>query len=224
MNYREQRWEPSELNGGKLCEVAYTILRGYVDGSYPAKASKPSNMLDSCRDLEKAGQSVPRSVRIQIPRMLIALYEIRNNRGVGHVGGDVNPNEMDASCVVQMSKWVVAELVRLFHNTTTERATEIVGALSNREIALIWNAGGTRRVLDHNLSAVRQTLLLLYAEPGGMAEKDLVASIEPSSAANYRRDVLRPSHKKRLLEYNQTTGKVMISPKGILLVEAELLG
>lgn len=23
-NYRERRWEPSELNGGKLCEVVYT--------------------------------------------------------------------------------------------------------------------------------------------------------------------------------------------------------
>ena len=32
-NYRENRWEPAELNGGKLCEVTYSILRGYVDGN-----------------------------------------------------------------------------------------------------------------------------------------------------------------------------------------------
>jgi hypothetical protein len=32
-NYRQGRWEPSELNGGKLCEVAYAILRGYVDNT-----------------------------------------------------------------------------------------------------------------------------------------------------------------------------------------------
>ena len=38
-NFRERRWEPSELNGGKLCEVVYTILRGHIDGKFPAKAS-----------------------------------------------------------------------------------------------------------------------------------------------------------------------------------------
>ena len=51
-NYRERRWEPSELNGGKLCEVVYTILRGHVDGKFPPKASKPANMVDACKALE----------------------------------------------------------------------------------------------------------------------------------------------------------------------------
>ena len=32
-NFREHRWEPSELNGGKLCEVVETILKGYIDNS-----------------------------------------------------------------------------------------------------------------------------------------------------------------------------------------------
>jgi len=46
-NFRESRWEPSELNGGKLCEVVYTILRGYVDNSFPTKAAKPRNIVDA---------------------------------------------------------------------------------------------------------------------------------------------------------------------------------
>src|SRR2546428_9970348 len=90
VNFRETRWTASELDGGKLCEVVYTILRGHVDGSFPSGPSKPSNMVQSCMDLAKADATrFPRSVRIQIPRLLIALYEVRNNRGVGHVGGDV---------------------------------------------------------------------------------------------------------------------------------------
>ncbi|MEO1303280.1 MAG: hypothetical protein AAFV36_08935 [Myxococcota bacterium] len=222
-NFRERRWEPSELNGGKLCEVAYTILRGHVDGKFPAKASKPRNMVDACRALEKAGAHFPRSVRIQVPRMIIALYEIRNNRGVGHVGGDVEPNEMDATCVLQMAKWIVAELIRILHATTTERATEIVSALSGREIAMIWRVDGVARVLDSSLSAKSQTLLLLYSATGGMDEKDLVAAIEPSKASNYRRDVLRPAHKARLIEYNEAKRTAKISPAGAKLVEDQLL-
>jgi len=66
-NYRERRWEPAELNGGKLSEVAYTILKGYADGKYPAKAKKPSNMVDACKRLETEAAHAPRSIRIQIP-------------------------------------------------------------------------------------------------------------------------------------------------------------
>ena len=43
--------------------------------------------------------------------MIVALYEIRNDRGVGHTGGDVDPNHMDASMVLAGAKWLVAELV-----------------------------------------------------------------------------------------------------------------
>src|SRR5882757_8029621 len=80
-NFREGRFEPAELNGGKLCEVVFTILRGHVDEKFPAKPSKPPNMVDACKNLEKADPNLfSRSVRIQIPRVIIALYEIRNNR------------------------------------------------------------------------------------------------------------------------------------------------
>ena len=30
LNYRDGRWEAQNLDGGRLCEVAYTILDGYT--------------------------------------------------------------------------------------------------------------------------------------------------------------------------------------------------
>lgn len=51
-NYSERRWEPSELNGGKLCEVVYTVINGALTGKYLAKPSKPGNLVDACRALE----------------------------------------------------------------------------------------------------------------------------------------------------------------------------
>ena len=60
-NFRERRWEPTELNGGKLCEIVYSILAGHVDGSFPASPSKPRNMYDACKRLEQA-VGFPRSV------------------------------------------------------------------------------------------------------------------------------------------------------------------
>lgn len=222
-NFRERRWEPAELNGGKLCEVVYCILRGYVDGNYPASSSKPSNFYDACLRIEKEPASLGRSVRIQIPRMLVALYEMRNNRNVGHVGGDVDPNHMDAVCVLHMAKWIVAELVRVFHKVSLPEASALVEALSEREIALIWDAGGVRRVLDTRLTMLEKTLVLLFSSPDPISEKDLVSSVEHSNLSAYRRDVLRKAHKDRLLEYHESNRTVAISPTGIRRVEEKIL-
>src|SRR5262249_37594630 len=95
-NFVEERWEPAELNGGKICEVVYSIINGFLSGAFPPKAHKPPNMVSACRALENIAPDPnrlgDRSLRILIPRLLPFLYEIRNNRGVGHVGGDVSPN------------------------------------------------------------------------------------------------------------------------------------
>lgn len=224
-NYRERRWEPAELNGGKLCEIVYSTLRGHVDSKYPARAKKPGNMVDACKKLETDTDpaTVPRSIRIQIPRMLIALYEIRNNRNVGHVGGDVDPNPMDAVCVLQMSKWIVAELVRILHAVDTETATEVVDRLVKRETPLIWQVDGKRRVMNTGLSMRDKTLVLLHADGGEVSEGNLTSWIEHSNPSVYRRDVLRGAHKNRLLEYDQSRGMVQISPRGIEHVEDTLL-
>jgi hypothetical protein len=221
-NYRAHRWEPSELNGGKLCETTYTILRGHVDGQMPSAPSKPSNFVDACRALEVAGSHFPRSVRIQIPRVLMALYEVRNNRGVGHVGGDVDPNHMDATLVLGMSKWIIAELIRVFHQVDTTEATALVDTLVEREIPAVWEVNGKRRVLDASLTMREKTLLLLYAHRGPVTEGDLVSWVEHSNPSVYRRDVLKPAHKQKLLEYDQTARTVEISPTGVRMVEENI--
>ena len=222
-NFRERRWEPSELNGGKLCEVVYSIVKGQVDGQFPAKASKPANMVDACRKLEQAPSAFPRSFRIQIPRMLIALYEIRNNRGVGHVGGDVDPNEMDATCVLQMAKWTLTELIRAFHSTSVAEAQAVVASITEREIPLLWVVDGIRRVLDTKLSMADKTLVILYSASGGLLEPELVQAVEHSNPSAYRRDVLRKLHKKRFLEYNDSSRLAVISPLGSAHVEKSIL-
>jgi hypothetical protein len=221
-NYRERRWEPSELNGGKLCEVVNTILRGHVDGKMPSKASKPSNMVDACKALEKADASFPRSVRIQIPRMLVALYEIRNNRGVGHVGGDVNPNAMDARIVLESAKWIMAELVRVFHNLNTTEAEDVVDALVERTVPIVWEVAARRRVLDADLKMKEQTLLLLYSAGRPVSEKELLSWVEHSNPSTYRRDVLGKAHRARLIEYDEDSGLVHLSPTGVEYVEKHL--
>jgi hypothetical protein len=222
-NFTERRWEPAELNGGKLSECAYSICFGMCSGKMPPKASKPQNMPQACRELENKYPQALRSVRIQIPRMIIALYDIRNDRGVGHTGGEVNPNHMDALCVLQMSKWVVAELVRLLHHMPVDEAADLVEALVEREVPLVWKVGNKRRALDPKMSMPDKTLLLLHGCTGPVSEADLIDWTEHTKASLYRRDVLRRAHRAKLLEYDEQAKAVVISPTGVAHVEQKLI-
>ena len=172
--------------------------------------------------MEKA-TSAPRSIRVQIPRMIIALYEIRNNRNVGHVGGDVDPNHMDAVCVLQMAKWVMAELIRVLHQMPVDEASDLVEALVEREVPLVWKVGDQKRVLDPKMKMKDKTLLLLHGSLGSVDETDLTSWVEHSNPSIYRRDVLRPAHRARLLEYDGDQRTVTLSPVGVAYVEEKLL-
>lgn len=222
-NFREHRWEPSELNGGKLCEAVFTVAEGYLNGAnYPPRATKPQRFPQACLALEQKYAQVPgsRSPRILIPRMMVGLYDIRNNRGVGHAGAEVDPNHMDATVVVYMSKWLVAELVRLLHSLSTAEATEIVDGLIEREVAWVWSHEDSKRVLRTGLTWKQQTLVLLLTQTGAVAEANLVRWLEHKSTASYRKDVLRPMHRDRLIDYDESKRTIRLLPPGVTAAEA----
>jgi hypothetical protein len=218
-NFMEHRWSPSELSGGKFCEIVYTILDGYFAGSYLPSPTKPKDFVAACRALEsKAGG--PRSFQILIPRMLPALYEIRNNRGVGHAGGDVDPNSMDAAAVLSMASWVMAELVRVFHGTSTSEAQEAVEGLVERRIPAVWSNGDVRRVLRTGLKLKDQIILLVGAATTPTANQ-VYEWTEYKNRAHFN-SVLRGLHSSRFVEYDQSTGRVILLPPGSTYL-AELL-
>jgi len=70
---------------------------------------------------------------------------------------------MDAVCVLQISKWIVAELIRVLHNRPVDEAAAIVDALVERESPLVWRVGEKLRVLDAKLSMKDKALILLHA-------------------------------------------------------------
>ncbi|MDD5586179.1 MAG: hypothetical protein PHY92_04380 [Alphaproteobacteria bacterium] len=226
-NYLEHRWEPSELNGGKFCEIVYTVIKGFLEGKFSAEPSKPKNMRDACRSLEEIPANLQRlgdrSLRILIPRMLPALYEIRNNRGVGHVGGDVNPNYLDATAVYGIASWMLAELIRIFHSVSTKEAQETVDALIERKLPLIWEIEGVKRVLDPSIGNSDQVLLLANRMTSWVSVRNLFDWVEYSSLSMFRKRIIVPLHEKRLIEFDRNEDRIKISPTGVREVEHRIL-
>ncbi|MCC7432016.1 hypothetical protein IT412_00665 [Candidatus Peregrinibacteria bacterium] len=226
-NYLEQRWEAAELNGGKFCECVYAIVHGYLTGTYSAKPSKPKDMFASCRALENiqpdASRVGDRSMRILIPRAIPYLYEIRNNRGVGHVGGDVDSNFLDATSVYNMSNWIMAEFVRIFHNTTTKEAQTFVDCLAEWKPLLVWQLEDIKRVLSPKMSKTDQTLILLLTTSTWVLDKDIFDWVEYSNLKKFQRNILLPLHKKRFIEYDANQKRLSISPIGVQYAKKKLI-
>lgn len=221
-NYREGRWKASELDAGWFCEIVFTILDGHLKGDvYAAKAVKPTRFNDACKKLENAPATYSDSARLTIPRVLVGLYDVRNRRGVGHVGGEVSANHMDATFLLHSCQWVMAELVRMFHDTDVESATAIVDALVDRTLPVIWRVGETRRLLDTTLSIKDSVLLLLYGEPDGATDYQLADELE--KRPDNLRAVLKKMHTERLIEFRRAGDTARISPTGIRHVEDVLL-
>ena len=214
--YYEGRWSPAELSGGRFCEIVYTILDGHTSGTFARSPSKPRNFVDACRRLE-SDTGVPRSFQILIPRILPALYEVRNNRNVGHVGGDVDPSRMDAGFVVETTKWILAELIRVFHSTTPEEADRAVQQLATITVPIVWDGGDVRRVLDPKMSLKNQVLLLASTSPGGATLEELERFIEPKTQG-YLTRTIRALHSDRLIELRESTGLVRVLPPGAVEV------
>ena len=213
-NYAEHRWSPAELGAGRFCEIVYCILEGYGSGKFPSRATKPSDFPTACRRLE-SNSNVPRSFQILIPRTLPALYEVRNQRGVGHVGGDVDPNHMDATFVVSATNWVLAELVRVFHNLSIVEAQQLVDAIAERRVPLIWQGEEVRRVLNSKIDTREQVLILVASVPGKVGVQALRDWIEYKNSTRFL-SILAKLHSERMIEFSKSKSSVEILPPGSL--------
>ena len=211
-NYAEHRWRPSELSGGFFCEIVYTILHGHAVANYAAAPKKPDDFPTACKALEK-NTRVPRSFRILIPRALPALYEIRNSRGVGHAGGAVDSNHMDATLVLSMANWVMAELVRELHTLPIKEAQALVDALADRRIPLVWEGGSMRRVLDPSMKLWEQIIILVASKSGGVTVTELFDWTGYDNKSYFRK-TLREFHGKRWIELAKDETTLEILPPG----------
>jgi hypothetical protein len=132
---------------------------------------------------------------------------------VGHVGGDVDPNHMDANAVLSLASWIMAELIRVFHGLKIEEAQRAVNAIAELRTPLVWTDGDVRRIIDTSLTLKQQILLLTGTSPTQVQVTDLLRWTEYKDTGYFMR-LLRKMHKERLLELSQKETLVQILPPG----------
>jgi hypothetical protein len=149
---------------------------------------------------------------------------MRNKRGIGHVGGDVDANAIDVATMAKTADWVVCELIRINHGLSLEEAQDIVDGISVRQLPSIWEVAGKKRVLKDGLKAKDQTLLLLYSNPdSAVLLEDICDWVEYSNPGVFKSKIIKELHKLRLLEFDTDSESIILSPKGVKYVEENLM-
>lgn len=224
-NSVEARHDAAGLAAGKFCETVLRHLQSVVMGSHIGFRKKIGNFADECRKLigSPSGSS-SESERVILPRALVFLYTMRNKRGIGHVGGDVDANEIDTAVMARMADWVICELIRIHHGLSLDEAQDLVDSISVRQLPDIWEVAGKKRVLKEGVKARDQVLLLLYSSAhSAILVEDLCDWIEYSNPHVFKTDIIQSLHKGRLVEHDRHTESVVLSPKGAKYVEDSLL-
>ena len=208
------------MNGGKFTEACARILEQELTGTYTPLGTPIRNMALLLRGFESQPATHNESIRVHIPRVLLSIYNIRNRRGVGHLGGDVNANVADSTLIISNADWILAELYRIFYSTSLEEAQKIVNELVSRKLILVHKIGQTYRVLATFLSFKEQTLLLLMTSyPNPVTDKELIEHLEYSNPSMFKTRILLPLHKERKIEFSKN-GEALILPPGVKFIES----
>jgi len=224
-NCAEGRYDAAGLATGKFCEVVLRHLQNAVTGTYIQFSKKIGNFADECRKLiASPSGAATDSERVILPRALVFLYTMRNKRGIGHIGGDVDANEIDTAVMTRTADWILCELIRIHHGVSLEEAQDLVDNISIRQLPVIWEIAGKKRVLKEGLTASDKALVLLYSSrETAVLVEDLCDWIEYSNLSVFKTKVLKILHKKRMIEYDKEIDAVFLSPTGAQHVEDSIL-
>lgn len=223
--YNDDAYDAIGISAGKICEAVLRILEHALTGHSTAYGTHIGNFADACRKLEQHPKTAGiESLRVIIPRALLFIYTIRNKRGIGHSGGDVEANRTDITTIVTACTWVICELIRIYRKLSLEDAQGLVDTLTTRRIPQVWEIMGKKRVLRTDLNFKDKVLLLCYACPReGILVEDLFEWVEYSGMSMFKRTVLTPLHDAKMIEYDTENDAVIISPLGEKYAEDNLV-
>ena len=213
------QYEPSQLKCAKFAEVVMRILEYITKKSY-TPFDKSLSLDELAKELEQLPRNkFPDSLRIHIPRILRATYDIRSKRGVAHVG-KVNPNLMDATFVVSACDWIMAEFIRLYHTDDSNEAQRTVDSIVERRIPIIEEFGDELRVLALDLSVADKILVILYKKhPNYVSANDLKNWIKTRSPSYITTALMQLDYQVKIYRKGNEN---IITRRGIKYVEENL--
>ena len=213
--YKKRNWQYFGNEVGRFIEIAIRIIEFKTEGKYNGLEERlPIFNEKRIKDFEQSSICNNISFKILIPRQLYSMYTIRNKRGMIHIN-EIDPNYMDATLLINMQKWVLAEFIRNSSQLDYEESLNIIESIIAKEKSLIWIEGDILKILDNSLDLEEKILCILYYE-NNINEKRLFELSEYSNITRFKKK-LQLMHKEQKINYS--IDKITISPIGMNIAE-----
>ena len=179
----------SAVEGGRFCEAAFRLLQHVTESKYtPLNKTLPKtdDLIFKLSQLDSS--KFNDAVRLHIPRSLRLVYDIRNKRDTAHLSDGIDPNLQDATLVVTVIDWVLAEFIRLYHNVSANAASKMVDGIVKRVAPVVQDFNGFLKVQNPKLGVSDHCSVLLYQRgEEGATYDELAKWARPPMRANLPR-------------------------------------
>jgi hypothetical protein len=206
-------WQPTELDGGRLCEAVARCLY-QIDSGTVTHSQLPGEICEKVEDLKNQHpHKLSSAERTHICKAISLVYKFRSARGSVHISPIYKADYMDSMLMVHAGKWIFAEFLRLAWKKDKGVIAETIANIVQLEYSLIHELDGTPLVLE-TVSAPNEVLLLLnHAENHRLSKDELTRQAKNNKASNVATAV------SRLLKENEirttgTAGEIALTPKG----------
>lgn len=213
----------SAVEGGRFCEAAFRLLEFVSKNKKNTPLGKPLDTERLIRELANVPSSQYNdSIRLHIPRSLRLVYDIRNKRDAAHLADGIDPNLQDATLVIGVLDWVLAEFIRLYHDVPANTASKMVDGIVKRSAPIVQDFAGFQKILNPKLEVSDHCCVLLYqrGEDGALYE-ELGHWARPKMRSNLRRALNALIEKKDFVHFDGE--RYFITRLGEQYVEGENL-
>lgn len=206
-------WKPSELHGGQFCEAVaralYQFDTGIIEHELPGKIC--DLLLDRGTKLS-VHHHIDSKHRNHFCRVLQTIYKLRSDRGVAHISGLFNANQLDAMLIVSSVKWLFGEFLLLTWKKDRSEVISIIETLVQFEHPLIHDLDGEPLILSNDLSAAEEVLVHLQHSQSGRLTRNELKQFIKKDQSTVGRAISRLSSSKEVRI--SKSGDVVITPLG----------
>ncbi len=207
-------WQPSELDGGRLCEAISRAVY-QLDSGTITNSQLPN---DVCEKIEDDRNLRPHNldgkVRRHITRAIMVAYKFRSDRGAVHISPEYTANEMDSILILNVGKWIFAEFLRLAWNKDRKVIAGTIADIIQLEHPLIHEMNGTPLILDQTVSAPEEVLLLLNHADEHKLQKDKLTRQAKNNTESSVTVAISRLTKSNEIRATGVQGEVALTPRG----------
>jgi hypothetical protein len=213
-------WQPTELDGGRLCEAVswalYQLDTGKVDDT-----KSPYEVRSLLLDRGRA-HKMDEPDRTHIVKVIEAVYKLRSDRGAVHISAKHDANSMDSMLVLHCCKWILAEFLRLTWHQDKQVIGEVISQLVQLEHTLVHELDGKPLVMDASLGTKEELLILLYHAPRHRLSRQELKAFAPHRTTGSISTAISRMVNARELRIADN-GEIALTPKGQALLISTIL-